>query len=65
MDRFFSMDNKFFTFMGKVADLFILNILCADLLHPDRDSGGIDHSDVLCDHEDGKERRVLHNQELF
>ena len=28
MDRFFSMDNKFFTFMGKVADLFILNILC-------------------------------------
>ena len=28
MDRFFSMDNKFFTFMGKVADVFILNILC-------------------------------------
>ena len=28
MDRFFSMDNKFFTFMGKVADLFILNIIC-------------------------------------
>ena len=33
----------------------------SDLLHPDRDSGGIDHSDVLCDHKDGKERRVLHN----
>ncbi|MDO5799248.1 MAG: DUF624 domain-containing protein [Eubacteriales bacterium] len=28
MDRFFSMDNKFFTFMGKVADLCILNIIC-------------------------------------
>ena len=28
MDRFFSMDNKFFTFMGKVADLCILNIVC-------------------------------------
>ena len=51
MDRFFSMDNKFFTFMGKVADL----------LYPDRDGGGIDHRDVFCYHEDGKERRVLHN----
>ena len=28
MDRFFSMDNKFFTFMGKIADLCILNIIC-------------------------------------
>ena len=28
MDRFFNMDNKFFTFMSRVADLIILNILC-------------------------------------
>ncbi|MBU5480442.1 YesL family protein [Blautia sp. MSJ-19] len=28
MGRFFNMDNKFFTFMNKVADLFILNIIC-------------------------------------
>ena len=28
MGRFFSMDNKFFTFMNKVADLCILNIIC-------------------------------------
>ena len=28
MDRIFNMDNKFFTFMGRVADLFILNALC-------------------------------------
>ena len=28
MDRLFNMDNKFFTFMGRVADLFILNVLC-------------------------------------
>ncbi|MDO5134404.1 MAG: DUF624 domain-containing protein [Eubacteriales bacterium] len=28
MERFFNMDNKFFTFMGKVADLMILNLLC-------------------------------------
>ena len=28
MGRFFSMDNKFFTFMSKVADLCILNVLC-------------------------------------
>lgn len=28
MGRFFSMDNKFFSFMGKVADLCILNIIC-------------------------------------
>ena len=28
MDRFFSMDNKFFTIMSRVADLIILNLLC-------------------------------------
>lgn len=28
MDRFFNMDNKFFVFMGRVADLIILNLLC-------------------------------------
>ncbi|MDO5361706.1 MAG: YesL family protein [Eubacteriales bacterium] len=28
MGRLFNMDNKFFTFMGKVADLIILNLLC-------------------------------------
>ena len=28
MGHFFSMDNKFFTFMGRVADLCILNIIC-------------------------------------
>ena len=33
----------------------------SDLLYPDRDGGGIDHRDVFCYHEDGKERRVLHN----
>ncbi|MDO5423435.1 MAG: DUF624 domain-containing protein [Eubacteriales bacterium] len=27
MDRIFNMDNKFFTFMGRVADLMILNVL--------------------------------------
>ncbi|MDO4679067.1 MAG: YesL family protein [Blautia sp.] len=28
MGRLFNMDNKFFTFMGKVADLIILNLIC-------------------------------------
>lgn len=28
MNRLFDMDNKFFRFMGKLADLCILNILC-------------------------------------
>lgn len=28
MERFFNMDNKFFSFMGKVADLCILNLVC-------------------------------------
>lgn len=28
MNRLFNMDNKFFTFMGRVADLIILNFLC-------------------------------------
>lgn len=27
MSRFFDMDNKFFTFMSRVADLFLLNVL--------------------------------------
>nr|WP_294529208.1 DUF624 domain-containing protein [uncultured Blautia sp.] len=28
MGRFFDMDNKFFTFMSRVSDLIILNLLC-------------------------------------
>lgn len=28
MERFFNMDNRFFSFMGKVADLCILNLVC-------------------------------------
>lgn len=28
MNRIFNMDNKFFTFMGRVADLCMLNIIC-------------------------------------
>lgn len=28
MNRIFNMDNKFFTFMGRIADLIILNLLC-------------------------------------
>ena len=28
MNRFFNMDNKFFVFMGRLADLIILNLLC-------------------------------------
>lgn len=28
MGNFFNMDNKFFVFMGRVADLIILNLLC-------------------------------------
>ena len=28
MNRFFNMDNKFFVFMGRVADLLLLNFLC-------------------------------------
>lgn len=28
MGQFFNMDNKFFVFMGKVADLCMLNLLC-------------------------------------
>ena len=28
MGRLFDMDNKFFTFMSRVADLCILNVLC-------------------------------------
>ena len=27
MNRFFNMDNKFFVFMGRVADLLLLNFL--------------------------------------
>ena len=34
MDRFFNMDNKFFTVMNRVADLIILNLLCLVLCIP-------------------------------
>ena len=27
MNRFFNMDNKFFVFMGRVADLLLLNVI--------------------------------------
>ena len=48
MGRFFSMDNKFFTFMNKVADLCILNIICLVCR-------SIYYGYVLCDTEDGPE----------
>ena len=32
MNRFFNIDNKFFVFMGRVADLILLNILRRKLL---------------------------------
>ena len=50
MGRFFSMDNKFFTFMNKVADLCILNII-----YSDRYCRSIYYGYVLCDTEDGPE----------
>ena len=50
MGRFFSMDNKFFTFMNKVADLCILNIICLVCCIPIVTAGY-----VLCDTEDGPE----------
>lgn len=28
MERFFNMDNKFFNFMGRIADLVMLNVVC-------------------------------------
>jgi uncharacterized membrane protein YesL len=28
MDKLFNMDNKFFTVMGRVADLIMLNVVC-------------------------------------
>ena len=34
MDRFFNMDNKFFTAMNRIADLIILNLLCLVLCIP-------------------------------
>ena len=34
MGRFFNMDNKFFVFMGKVADLCMLNLLCIACCSP-------------------------------
>ena len=27
MDKLFNMDNKFFSFMGRAADLFMLNVV--------------------------------------
>lgn len=55
MGRFFSMDNKFFTFMNKVADLCILNIICLVCCYSDRYCRSIYYGYVLCDTEDGPE----------
>ena len=52
MDRFFSMDNKFFTSTGKGSRSVYPEYCMSDLLYPDRDGGGIDHRDVFCYHED-------------
>lgn len=65
MDRFFSMDNKFFTFMGKVADLCILNIVCLICCIPIVTAGASITAMFFGYHEDGKERRVLHNKSFF
>ena len=37
----------------------------SDLLHSYYHGRSFNHSDVLCDHENGKKRRSLYNQELF
>ena len=64
MGRLFDMDNKFFTFMSRVADLCILNVLCIIFCIPVITAGAsagmsilsfiiIDHkSTVLMDHSD-------------
>ena len=55
MGRFFSMDNKFFTFMNKVADLCILNIICLVCCIPIVTAGASITAMLLCDTEDGPE----------
>ena len=54
MGRFFNMDNKFFVFMGKIADLCMLNLLCIICCIPDCYGRSISDGFVLCDNEDGK-----------
>ena len=68
MGRFFNMDNKFFVFMGKIADLCMLNLLCIICCIPIVTAGASDlhcllpsgyhcwrihYRHVLCDDEDG------------
>ena len=51
MGRIFDMNNKFFRFMSKVADLCILNIIC--VVYSGHYRRCIDHGHVLCDTENG------------
>lgn len=53
MGRIFDMNNKFFSFMSKVADLCILNIICVICCIPVITARCIDHGHVLCDTENG------------
>jgi len=54
MNNIFNPDNKFFSFMGRVADLMILNLLCIVCCIPVVTAGPVLHHV-----EDGTQRRIL------
>ena len=51
MDRLFNMDNKFFTVMGRVADLIMLNVVF--LMSANRDYWCVTDCTPLCHTENG------------
>ena len=65
MNRFFNMDNKFFVFMGRVADLLLLNFLCILCCIPVVTAGASIQLSNYRHTEDGKRRRILYCPQLF
>lgn len=53
MDRLFNMDNKFFTVMGRVADLIMLNVVFLICCLPIVTIGAVTDCTPLCHTENG------------
>lgn len=65
MNRFFNMDNKFFVFMGRVADLILLNILCILCCIPIVTAGASITALYYVTLKMARDRRILYYPKLF
>ena len=64
MGRLFDTDNIVWRFLGRVADLVILNFFIPFMQHSDRNDRCFVDGAVFCNIEGGKERRKLYCQRI-